>query len=536
VETGLSIRDRVEIDARVGMVRKNKTGPTGSAKPSANALALVQQGLNFHQQGQLDLAQDCYESALREAPRHAETIQLLGIVHYQRKDLPRAAEFIGQALALEPDQPVYLCNLGLVLREQGQLGRAIESYERAIALRPGYALAHSNRGAALQEQGQLDEAMVSYANAIRSAPNFSEAHCNLGAALQEAGQLHAALASYERALQIDPGYARAHTFKASVLLRLGDYQEGWALYEWRLKAADLALAQRHFVRPRWSGVEPVVGKTLLLHAEQGLGDTIQFCRYAKLLTDQGAQVVLQVQPALQELLSGLAGVSAVVPQKTPLPRYDYHCPLMSLPLAFKTTVATIPSPGKYLWADPTRVVQWGALLGPRRRPRVGLVWAGGLRPDQADLRATNARRNIALSEFGLLADLDCEFFSLQKGHAAEQELLALQASQWSGASKIANHTERLVDFADTAALIENLDLVISVDTSTAHLTAALGKPVWLLNRFDSCWRWLRDRSDSPWYESMRIYRQPEIGNWTAVMTQVAADLGRFNQKFGQTFG
>ena len=273
----------------------------------------------------------------------------------------------------------------------------------------------------------------------------------------------------------------------------------------------------------WLGDGTLAGKTILLHCEQGLGDSLQFCRYTTLVARLGARVVLEVPPALRNLFAALDGVAELVVLGDPLPHFDCHCPLMSLPLAFGTTLTTIPADAPYLRADAAKVLRWRQRLGERRRPRVGLVWSGGFRPDQPELWAVNSRRNVPLSMLASLAGLALDFYSLQKGQPAEAELARLTASGWDG-PHIADVSAELGDFSDTAALIEALDLVVSVDTSTAHLTGALGKPVWILNRFDTCWRWLLDRTDSPWYPTARLYRQPTAGDWGAVLAQVRADL------------
>ena len=306
-----------------------------------------------------------------------------------------------------------------------------------------------------------------------------------------------------------------------MLLMLGRLDEGWPLMEWRWKRPEVAGAHRD-PGPPWLGETPLKGKTLLLRAEQGFGDTLQFCRYANLAADQGATVILGVDPPLVEVLKSLRGAHLVLPNDQSMPPFDLHCPMMSLPLAFGGVIPGEP----YLHADPAKAAIWRQRLGVRRRPRVGLVWSGGVRSDRPELDALNARRNIALERLTPLAEADVDFYSLQKGERAERELADLTAAGWSGPA-MTDLTADLHDFSDTAALIDNLDLVIAVDTSTAHLAGAMGKPVWIMNRFDNCWRWMRDRTDTPWYPSARLFRQPAPDSWPALVKDVAEALKRF---------
>jgi hypothetical protein len=265
----------------------------------------------------------------------------------------------------------------------------------------------------------------------------------------------------------------------------------------------------------------------LLFEEQGLGDTIQFCRYVPLVAQRGARVILEVPPQLTRLAASLSGVAQVVETGHPLPAFDLHCPLLSLPLAFKTELATIPAAIPYLKADPDQSKAWQDRLGAKTKSRVGLVWSGGIRSNQPV--SVNQRRNIPLAKFAALKHPGVDFYSLQKGQPGESELTDLKRSQWSGPN-ILDFTGALKDFADTAAFIDNLDLVITVDTAAAHLAGALGKPVWILNRFDTDWRWLLDRADSPWYPTAKIYRQDTAGDWDSVLQRVKTDLIGFQSE------
>ncbi len=389
------------------------------------------------------------------------------------------------------------------------MDEAVARYRRALALRPDYPEAHNDLGSALAQQGRLDEAVAHYGRALALRPDYPEAHSNLGSALADQGRLDEAVAHFRRALALKPDYPEAHSNLAMVLLAQGDMDAGWAEYEWRWKMPHAVKAARSFAQPRWRG-EAAEGRTLLIHAEQGLGDTVQFCRYAPLAANRGLRVILEVQEPLVRLLRGLPGVDRVVGQGEALPPFDLHCPMLSLPLALATATESIPSAASYLHADPAQVAAWRTRLAAMGsgRLRIGLAWAGN-----PDLPADH-RRSLAPDRLAPLFDLSgLHVFSLQKDGPAAPEAFPLT-----------DLMGEVGDFADTAALVANLDLVISVDTAVAHMAAALGKPVWLLNRFDSCWRWQAGRRDSPWYPTLRLYRQPRPGDWAPVLAEVARDL------------
>jgi tetratricopeptide (TPR) repeat protein len=532
----------------------------------------------LHRRGDIGSAEQLYRQILRVQPRHAGALHLLGTIRLQRGQLTEALAACEAALALSPgnaavhqtqgdalhdlkrypeaiaaydrclalDQGNFIAwsNRGSALLHGRRFDEAVQSYDRALALQGKSAAGESprwlanpylNRGAALQELGRFDAALDSYDRAIAADPGLAAAHANRGCTLDCLGRPQEALASCERAIALAPDYAAAHVNRAISLLRLGRYPEGWSEYEWRWKNGGSALSRdrRHASVPLWLGREPLAGKTILLHAEQGYGDTLQFCRYASLVRDRGATVVLEVHSALKRVLGGLDGVAQVVSREEPTPHVDFQCPLMSLPLAFGTTLASIPSGQHYLTGEPQLVAQWRRRLGERRGFRVGLVWSGGFRPNEPEWWPANARRNIGLHSLAVLEHPRIEYVSLQKGEPEVAEPSQLrqvrepQASPGAGwTERLADHTGDLSDFADTAALIENLDLVISVDTATAHLAAALGKPTWILSRFDGCWRWLLNRADSPWYPSVRLFRQQAPGTWDDVLRQVREELSR----------
>jgi hypothetical protein len=382
-----------------------------------------------------------------------------------------------------------------------------------------------NRGNLLREINEWEAALASHDRALAISPGLAKAHANRGAVLHDLQRLDDAIASFDEAVRIDPDYADAQFHRSLCLLLTGDWVRGWPGFEWRLQSshAKKAAETREFAAKRWQPQEPVAGKTILLHSEQGLGDTIQFVRYAQCVADAGAQIILEVQKPLVGLLRGLKSISQVTAQGDPLPPYDLHCPLMSLPFAFGTTLSTIPVSMPYLKAPPDKVDEWSMKLGEKIKPRVGIVWSGGFRPNRPELWSVNGRRNIPLRKLAVLRHPGIEFYSLQKGEPAESELAQCVAAHWDGPA-VHDVSRDLNDFTDTAALMEHLDLIVTVDTSIAHLAGALGKPVWMLNRFDTCWRWLLHRSDSPWYPTMRLYRQERPGDWDGVVERVKTDL------------
>lgn len=476
------------------------------------------------------------DRALALQPKFADALNNRGNALVGLDRPLEALDAFDRAIASMPDVATFWNNRACLLRDMGRSDDALASAEHALALQPNYAAAWSNRGNVLSDMNQPDEAERSYRRALELAPSFVDAWNNLGLALVDLNQHAQALSSYERALAINPVAVETHWNRSLCLLQTGQFEAGWREYEWRWQRARLKAGQRGFDAPLWLGDFPIDGKTILLHAEQGLGDTLQFCRYAALVSKLGAKVVLEAPAPLLRLLATLDGVDRLVEAGQPLPPFDCHCPLLSLPLALRTDEASIPATTPYLFAHAEATRAWRERLdassdaldaldaldahGQRdRRLKVGLVWAGENRAHVAELRRIDARRSIALARFAPLLDVpDVRFFSLQKGTAAAQ------LANGELAARITDYTDELHDFADTAALVANLDLVISVDTSTAHLAGALNRPLWLLNRFDTCWRWLLERSDTPWYPGARLFRQPRLGDWDSVIASARAAL------------
>jgi tetratricopeptide (TPR) repeat protein len=464
-------------------------------------------------------AEACYREALRLAPDFAEAHNNLGSVLSELGRHGEAESGYRAALRLKPDYAEAYSNLGAALLEQGRAAEAEECQRAALRLLPGLAEAHFNLGSALLAQGRTEAAEERYREAVALKPGYADAHFNLGAILFEQRRLAEAEASYQTALARQPVHARAHYNLGHLLLLTGRLEEGWPHYDWRIEAHGAG--RRDFLQPFWEG-ESLGDGVLLLHAEQGLGDTLQFCRYAPVLARR-AKVVFEVPvPLLPLLESNLSGIARIVAAGDALPPFDAHLPLLSAPHRLGTDLATIPAEIPYLAADPQRCAFWRRRMVGLDGLRVGLVWAGGLGQDQPD--AVDRRRSMMLEQLSPLADIDgVHFLSLQKGKPAAQALSP------PGGMVLHDFTGELADFADTAALVDGLDLVISVDTAVAHLAGAMGKPVWLLNRFDSCWRWLQDRDDSPWYPSLRQFRQPAAGDWASVMTKVKAALVQLAQ-------
>lgn len=477
-------------------------------------------GNAYAELGRPNEAAGCYRHALELDPSFVDAHNNLGNALGALGRWDEAIASFREALELKPDFADALSNLGNALKVRGDPDEAIACYRRAIALKPDYVEAHYNLANILRDQGQPDAAVECFTKAIALRPDFVDVYVNLGGLLADQKMLDPAIACYDRAVVLAPQLADGHFNRAIALLAKGDLAAGWREYEWRWQMPEMAAVCPRYDQPRWHG-EPAAGRTILIHAEQGFGDTLQFCRYAPLVAARGLRVIMSVPTALVRLLHSLPGVDQVIAEGTEPPAFDLHCPMLSLPLALQTTLPTIPCSVPYLRADPGQAAIWGqrlaALPGERRR-RVGLVWAGSARNHAPALAAVDRRRSLSPEQLAPLFGMPgLQMFSLQKfGPAAPQ------------AYKLIDVMAEMEDFADTAALIENLDLIISVDTAVAHLAAALGRPVWLLDRFDSCWRWLTDRRDSPWYPTLKLYRQPRPGDWDAVIGELVRDLRHSN--------
>jgi tetratricopeptide (TPR) repeat protein len=459
-----------------------------------------------------DEALASYDKALTITPDYADALSNRGNALQGLKRFEEALVSYDKALAINPDFAEALSNRGNVLQVFKRYQEALACYDRALAIKPDHVDVLINRGTTLKVLNRYEEALASYDRALSINPDSAEALGNRGLALQELKRFEEALASYRRALAIEPDYAPAHWNESLCRLLTGDLERGWEKYEWRWKCDPVLRATRDFSQPLWLGREDITGKTILLHAEQGLGDTIQFSRYARAVAEKRAKVILEVQPALRSLLSEIPGAYKVLSRGEPLPEFDFHCPLLSLPLAFNTRLETIPAAIPYLVAKAAVVKSWEKRLGKRNVPRVGIVWSG------LSANVNDRKRSIALSRLAALAGAGVKLVSLQNEVRSEDEK-ALAANR-----QILHFGSQLEDFSDTAALVSLMDLVVSVDTSVAHLAGALGKPVWILLPFAPDWRWLVDREDSPWYPTARLFRQPRIGDWDSVIDKVKQEL------------
>ncbi len=541
--------------------------------------ALFRHAVSLHQSGRLEEASRQFETLLSHAPAHPVVLMCAGILALQQGRLDRADSLLGQSLAILPDQPEALLGRGVALQNLGRpdealacfdhaislrpeypeayanrgnallslkrYGDALESCDRAIGLNPGMADAHANRGVALLELGRVEDALAScdraialqpgtpgfYSNrasilqklhrlgealaavdqALALNPRLVEAHSNRGCVLQALNRLDEALASFDLAISLKADYAPAQFNKGIIKLLSGNFAEGWRLYEWRWQADSREYA-RNFEQPAWLGQWPISGKTLLIHAEQGLGDFVQMCRYASMAEAQGARVILEVPAVLRALMRTLRGNFTVITSGEPLPPFDCHCPAMSLPLAFGTEPATIPASIPYLYAEPGASGMWRDQLGKRTRPRVGLAWSGSA------AHKNDHNRSIPLRLLEPWFRLPLEF------HALQSEFRASDSEAMFGFGNLRVHGDDLRDFADTAALIQEMDLVVAVDTAAAHLAGAMGKPVCILLPFAPDFRWMLHRSDSPWYPGAVLFRQSAPGDWSSVIAGVRGRL------------
>ena len=395
---------------------------------------------------------------------------------------------------------------GAALHDAGCFNEALALYDAALLRWPDSAALWNNRGNTLLELARFAEASESYHRALLLLPELHDAQVAQATCLQALGQADEALTLVEAVLADDAGHAEAHWNRALLLLQKEKYTEGWQEYEWRWKKRSFTSPLREFVQPQWQG-EPLAGKTILIHAEQGFGDTIQFCRYLPLLAASAAKVIFECQPPLVPLMCRLCDGMEVVPQGGLLPPFDLHLPLMSLPLLCKTTLDTIPASSPYLQAPDERLPFWQSVIPSSSGLRIGLCWSRKPFP--------NPDRCCPAQLLGKLSGMtEAQFFSLQVDYRGDVP----------PPLQMIDLTSQLLDFADTAALLANLDLVISVDTAVAHLAGALGKECWLLLSTDCDWRWLSGREDSPWYPSLRLFRQDAPGDWGGLLDRVAKAL------------
>ncbi|MEY4210904.1 MAG: hypothetical protein RLZ92_1285 [Pseudomonadota bacterium] len=460
----------------------------------------------------LDEAIASYDQAIAINPHIPEAHSNRGSALQNLKRHNQALQSFNQAIAINPNYAEAYSNRGISLENLNRLDEALASYNQAIAINPNYAEAYSNRGNVLTTLNRLNEAIISYDQAIIINPNYAEAYCNRGNALKNLKQLSEAEFNYDKAIAINPNYAQAYWNKAFIKLLNGDYLDGWRLYEWRWKKQPLINSVRHYPQPLWLGKPSINGKTLLIYPEQGYGDFIQFIRYAKLVEQLGALIIFELPYELIAITSSLKCQFSIIEKGKTLPKFDYHCPIMSLPLAFETTLETIPNQIPYLYADINKKKQWQHQLGNKNTRRIGLVWSGSRN------HKNNLNRSISFNSLNTLFKLPIEFHCLQKEISADDEITITKNRN------ISLHTHLINDFSDTAALIEEMDLIISVDTSVAHLAGALGKELWLLLPYAPDYRWMLDRDDTPWYPTAKLFRQSKTANWEYLINQIRDEL------------
>jgi tetratricopeptide (TPR) repeat protein len=517
--------------------------------------------LGYHQAGRVAEAEGIYRQVLAVVPGHGGAWMLMGVAALQQKRFAEAIEWIGRSIAVGPTGAAY-SNLGEAYRECGRLDEAVQAYREAIRLEPGMGVGYSNLGLALQklrrfeeaegvlrkaveldpgsgagwqnfcnvlgDVGKTSEAVVAGRRAVELLPGSTGAWSDLGVACVEDGKLAGAKEAFERAVNNDPGWGEAHHNLAQVLLRLGEFEKGWAEYEWRWRCKDFPSAIRNFSQPLWRG-EDLMGKTILLYAEQGFGDAMMFARYVPLVMERGAKrVVVECQREIVSLVRSVGDVE-VVGYGEALPAFEVQCPFLSLPGVFGTRVERVPARVPYLRAEEEKVEVWKKRLGTTLNTqhstlntqkggmKVGIVWAG--RPTHKN----DHNRSMKLAQLGRLGMEGVVFYSLQVGPAAGE------ARETPAGMALVDLSGELTDYSETAAVLENLDLVIAVDTSIVHAAGAMGKEVWVMLPFAGDWRWLGTREDSPWYPTMRLFRQEKWGDWEGVVERVREELQIFRQ-------
>ncbi|MDA8231383.1 MAG: tetratricopeptide repeat-containing glycosyltransferase family protein [Magnetospirillum sp.] len=476
---------------------------------------LLEQAARLERDGLSPQAELVYRQILADDPGHAGAAHAFGRLLHRMGRMDEGLAWLRQAVDLDPDAFDAWHDLGAALGAQEHLAEAVQCFRRALALRHDIASGWHNLGSALNKLERYDDAAAAHRQAIALQPDLAEAHSDLGVALYKGGRAVESIAACRGAVTLAPAVPEFHVNLALALLMAGHYEEGFREFEWRRRTAALRVPMAGV---EWRG-EPLDGRTVLLHAEQGLGDILQFVRYAPLVVARGGRVVLWVDRPLVRLLGTVPGVAEVAPIDVPPPPFAFYLPLPSLPRVLGTALGTIPADIPYVQADSVAVETWRRRLADRPGLKVGLVWAGAPRPHDPVSHRIDHRRSLRLDQFaGLAAIAGIALVSLQKGDPAAQTKTAPPSL------RLADWTDEITDFADTAALVANLDLVISADTSVVHLAGAMGKPVWILSRFDGCWRWLSGRDDSPWYPTARLFRQPAPGDWETVLRRVGEEL------------
>ncbi|MCG2720562.1 MAG: tetratricopeptide repeat-containing glycosyltransferase family protein [Thermodesulfovibrionales bacterium] len=466
--------------------------------------AYYNMGSVFQEKGRFEEAIIYYRKALQLNPEFGDAWNSMGVILQGQGMLDESIMHYQKALEIDPNFADAYYNIGKALQQKGCLNEAVVNYQKALQLNPDSAEVHNNIGFCFHEKGQNDEALSHFQKAIDLNPEFAEAYYNLALNYHDKKMIKKAIEYYEKAIECKNDFVRAHWNMSCALLLSGDFERGWKEYEWRWKLKE----HRGYrtTHTRWDGSD-IAGQTILLHAEQGFGDTIQFIRYAPLVAQRGARVIVQCPKELLPLIRKVKGIEQVLSKEGQMPKFDLQCPLLSLPLLFGTTLENIPCEIPYISADLSLFRNWRALLrSDSSMLKVGLVWSGRTKGKREH------RRSCPLSFFSAFTQFDnIMFYSLQKGDGSEEAKMPPKGM------RLIDCQEDLHDFSDTAALIANLDLIVSVDTAVAHLAGSLGKPVWTMLPFIPDWRWLLNRDDSPWYPTMRLFRQPSPGDWQSVI-------------------
>lgn len=507
---------------------------------------LLHKAMVLHERGDLQQAGRIYQQILQLSPKHFDAMHLLAVVNAQFGQHTKARALFVKALALQPGHAEAHFNKGTMEWAAGKLATAVADFDLAIRSVPDHAGAlnnrslvlqgmqrfdealldnnrlielvpndptfRNNRGTLLHDMMRLDEALACFNEAISLRPDYVEALNNRGNVLKDMHRIDEALSDYDRAITADADFAGAPFNKSIALLLRGDFETGWALWEWRWRQTKLSSPKRNFKQPLWGGDSDIAGKTILLHSEQGLGDTVQFIRYVPMVADLGARVVVEAPESLHPLLTAMKGIDHLIGKHDTLPTFDLHCPLMSLPLAFKTTLETIPASTSYLAVSPDRIEDWSQRLGTSSRPRVAVAWRGN--PNNSNDHNRSARLDDIAHHLSPEFDWICLHHDLDK---SERQLARSLPHLRVPLAKSTN-------LEDAAAICALSDLVVSVDTSFAHIAGALGKTSLVMLSFTPDWRWMLDRADSPWYPAMTLFRQDKTRDWGQVMEDVAEAL------------
>lgn len=480
-----------------------------------------QAAVHYYQTGDFQRAEEACRKILKADPNNPDSWYNLTVIAHQTGNYKTAVDLIRMAIELSPQHPGYYIHLGLNLKCLGKTAEAVNAFQQAIDINPNMANAYNYLGVALGSAGKLDSAIETFKQAIKIDSGFAQAHNNLGVALKAIGRNDSALVEFRKAVELDPEYVEAHWNLSFILLLKGEFEEGWREYEWRLKRDNWSGSFKQSPPiPHWNGT-PFKGKRLLVFDEQGLGDTLQFVRYLQMVKALGGTVVFETRGPMLALLRHLSGIDQIVERISDdgaVAGCDLQIPLLSLPGLFNTTLDAIPADVPYIHPDPLRVSFWQhQMKGPGFR--IGIVWEGN---------STDPNRSCKLKQFAPLAEVKgLRLFGLQKGQAS------WQVNDLPQKMVVTNMGEDLNDFADTAGVLQNLDLIITIDTAVAHLAGGMGKPVFTLLPFAADWRWLLNRKDTPWYPTMRLFRQERPGNWDSVIRRMVKEVNALRSEIIQ---